>query len=618
MLQPDHTVLLTEALRPPIGYHVDVAVATTYSLNLTAILVAPMTFALHDVEDVSAISTQDPVALLDAAQKYLSRTTVFCQAAGIHVPPHYSRIFTFLEESIHQVMAPRDGALFHPKIWAVRYRDDEDDLHHRLLVASRNLTLDSARDTLLVLDEDPAGTIPAAPAADFVARLPDLALAPPPAERRAGIADLVRTLRSVRFDVPAPFSSGRLVPLGLSDDLDWPFPAAPERVLAISPFLADGTLQRIRQDASGSVLVSLPEELDRLGAAKLSSWDVNVLSSALDLDEDNAGNALDEFVTTTGEEDEEDVAITFNGLHAKTVVADRADGRSTTITGSANLTQAGWSANVEFDAVLTGPTADCGVDAVLDARGESLGLMSVLQPYTPSTDAGENDPAVRTSYEIEAFHQALALAQPRLDVLGGEKTVLARLDLEIPVDAPGRSEIWLITVPAQKRPLDGALEWEVAPENITPFVAIRTTSGTGAARVTRSCCLLVPLVGDVPNRRQATIAALLSGPDRMLRYLAFLLGIDDHHRFRVETDALEESDARPIGVDADATSAPLPPIVLYEPLVRAAAQSPSHLASIADQIAELRALAGADGLIPDEFTQMWDVVLDVIRERKTR
>ena len=45
MLHPDTTVLLTDALRPPGGYRVDHAVATTYSLNLTALLIAPMTFS---------------------------------------------------------------------------------------------------------------------------------------------------------------------------------------------------------------------------------------------------------------------------------------------------------------------------------------------------------------------------------------------------------------------------------------------------------------------------------------------------------------------------------------------------------------------------------------------
>lgn len=145
MLKPNTTVLLTDALQPPPGYDVDVAVTTTYSLNLTAMLIAPMTFALAGVQDTTDMTGRDPAQLLDAVQRYMGRTTVFCQAAGIHVPATHSRIHTFLEGSIHQVEPPRENALFHPKLWAVRYRSSADDsLVHRVVVASRNLTLDSS------------------------------------------------------------------------------------------------------------------------------------------------------------------------------------------------------------------------------------------------------------------------------------------------------------------------------------------------------------------------------------------------------------------------------------------------------------------------------------------
>ncbi|GAA4758896.1 hypothetical protein [Citricoccus nitrophenolicus] len=41
MLHRDTTVLLTDALRPPAGHRVDHAVATTYTLNLLAMRIAP-------------------------------------------------------------------------------------------------------------------------------------------------------------------------------------------------------------------------------------------------------------------------------------------------------------------------------------------------------------------------------------------------------------------------------------------------------------------------------------------------------------------------------------------------------------------------------------------------
>ena len=66
MLEPDTSVLLTDALRPPPGHEVDVAVTTTYSLNLTAMLIAPMTFALASMDEATRIDDGDTLQLSDA------------------------------------------------------------------------------------------------------------------------------------------------------------------------------------------------------------------------------------------------------------------------------------------------------------------------------------------------------------------------------------------------------------------------------------------------------------------------------------------------------------------------------------------------------------------------
>src|SRR5699024_10117189 len=143
--------------------------------------------------------------LHDAVQRYNGRTTVFCQAAGIHVPATHSRIHTFLEGSIHQVEPPREHALFHPKLWAVRYRSGVDDSQfHRVVVTSRNLTLDSSWDTALILEECRHGTIDAGPAADTIAALAGMILDPMTEERRDSILDLAATLRYVRLEAPQP------------------------------------------------------------------------------------------------------------------------------------------------------------------------------------------------------------------------------------------------------------------------------------------------------------------------------------------------------------------------------------------------------------------------------
>ena len=346
MLHPDHAVLLTDALRPPVGYQVDHAVATTYSLTLTAMLIAPMTFTLSELGDSRTLSGSDPIQLLDAVERHVEHTTVFVQAGGIHVPTSHSRIHAFLEDSIHEVLPPDEQHLFHPKLWAVRYADDHGHTHHRVLIASRNLTLDNSWDTVLVLDEDPRGLIPASPAADVLTTLPRLALEPLPRRRASAVDDLARTLRAVHLAAPAPFTGGHLLPLGLTDDQPWPFPATSDRVLAISPFLSARTLARIRGTCPQATLVSRAESMDRLGQNRLTQWDTRTLHPGVEdgHDDSEAVRALDEFTAVVDSpEASASSAAQFEGLHAKTVVLDLPDGQSMTVTGSANLTEQAWS-----------------------------------------------------------------------------------------------------------------------------------------------------------------------------------------------------------------------------------------------------------------------------------
>ncbi|MCQ6269116.1 phospholipase D family protein [Pseudarthrobacter sp. R1] len=621
MLNPDTTVLLTDALLPPPGFDVDVAVVTTYSLDLTAVLVAPMAFALGNVDDARAIGSGDPVQMLDAVKRHIGHTTVFCQAAAIHVPATHSRILAFLEDSIFQVEPPGEDALFHPKLWVLRFvRPNDGALHHRVVVASRNLTFDSSWDTALVLDEGPYGTIKAAPAADFVAQLPTLCTDELPESRATAIQDLCTTLRTVRLESPEPFTGGELLPLGLAADSSWPFTEHSDRMLAISPFLTAGTLKRLRATTSEATLLSRAASLDQLGARATAGWDLQVLSSGVDLfqesekETDEVGASLsDAAAQVSGGE--------LTGLHAKTVVVDHPRGRSTVVTGSANITAAAWGRNVEFNAVLTGLTATCGVEAVLGRESKEPGLQMIMEPYTPAAEDPSEDPAIATSYLLEGFHRELARSdpRPRLDIIPrDDASASARLTLTLPAEVPGETEIWLSTVPGQRRPLGKTTIWDIAIENITPFIAIETTAGSGAARLTRRCLIMVPIIGDPLERRQRALAGILNSSERVLRYLAFLLGIDDDRR-AMASDRTEGTIAIPVGEARTKASytVPPPPVVLFEPLVRAVGVNIGRLAAVADQIAEIRALPEAETLIPAEFLQMWDVVLNVVRTRRT-
>src|SRR5690606_37774416 len=89
LLEPNSRRLLMESLQPPDGCRLDWAVGTTYSLDLLALLSAPVAFAFTDWQDRDGRPTCDPLALLKAVRQYASQVCLFSQAGKILVPKAY-------------------------------------------------------------------------------------------------------------------------------------------------------------------------------------------------------------------------------------------------------------------------------------------------------------------------------------------------------------------------------------------------------------------------------------------------------------------------------------------------------------------------------------------------
>ncbi|MCC2333611.1 phospholipase D family protein [Cellulomonas wangsupingiae] len=602
-LVPESRVLLTDALRPPAGHRVDVVVGTTYSLDLTALLLAPLSFAVSEQVE-GDVSRVDPIRLLEAVRRHTEHTTVFCQAGGIHVPSRYRSILTFVEDSVVEVTAPAEDAIFHPKLWALRFAGPGGAVSHRVVILSRNMTFDRSWDTALVLNEASDGAIDAAPAADFVRGLPARALRGLPADRTRQVDDLASTLATVRLAAPTPFTGGALLPIGLDGADVWPFPERAYRVLAISPFLTRQAVRALGHVADERTLVSRAESLDLLGSDALTGWKVDVLQRLVEVEPDGdvaeSQPARSEFESGTA------------GLHAKTFVVDLPDGTSMTVTGSANLTGAPWGRSVEFGAKLTGPTAACGVASVLDGSPGVPGLSALLQDYHPATTAGVDDPAIETSYTLERFHRFLASNLPVTHVarLDDDRAQLS-VSVEIPPFVPGMTRIWPVSLPdGHAQPLAPTTTWTLAHLNVTPFLVVETTAGDGDARVTRRCVLMGDLRGDVDSRRHDAIFDVLRSKQDVLRYLLFLLGDPSYDALLAEIAGSGEEGFHPEsrGTRQD--------VALLEPLIRAIGRDDDALARVASLVEDLRAMPNGHELVPDDFDTLWDAVWQVHREAR--
>ena len=50
---------------------------------------------------------------------------------------------------------PSSGGVFHPKIWLLKFKNQEGEIFYKYIFLSRNITFDRSWDTILVLDGKP-------------------------------------------------------------------------------------------------------------------------------------------------------------------------------------------------------------------------------------------------------------------------------------------------------------------------------------------------------------------------------------------------------------------------------------------------------------------------------
>ncbi|MCH8559680.1 phospholipase D family protein [Nesterenkonia sp. DZ6] len=615
-LNPQNRILLQDSLQPPPGYRVDLAIGTTYSLDLVSLLAASLSFASPDAAEVSG-EHSDPVQLLEAVQRCAEKMLIFTQAGGIYVPSKYRSVLTFIEDSIHEVVAPNPDGIFHPKIWALRFADDDGALRHRLIVLSRNITQDQAWDTALVLDEMPDSgaedqpSMDAAPASDFLRRLPRLATRDLDPGRARQVEDLAATFSRVRLMLPEPFTDGELLSIGLDGSETWPFAGTKaRRILAISPFLSPKAVTALKEVTPGvssdkRLLLSSPVALDMLGAEAAKGWQLRVLPTT-----PTADHEVEESENGRSHLDLE----TASGLHAKTVVVDLPERRSLTVTGSANLTgRPSWGRSVEFNALLFGNTRECGVEAMLGTSVGKPGLEDVWEPYTPAAEETAAQQEYEAERKIELWHIELASARPILAVrTTGEATVEATLSLELPAGEIGVTTVWPISLPQHARLLGPQVQWSrLSALNVTPFLAVETTLGSGETRVTRRRVIFAELAGDIDGRKHDAFREIIKDRSDVLRYLMLLLNEASYADLLAQMDLVDSSGTALAAGDQGRI---YEDFALFEPLVRAIGRDPETLVRVGNLMEQLRDSPDAEDLVPAGLEELWSTVWAVHAE----
>ncbi len=599
MLEPDGRAALTEQLRPPSGFQLSYAVATTFTLDLTTALSVPLSFAAHRVRE-----SRDPIAILDAVRRAADRIDVFAQAGQIFEPRVNSALFALLEPMIHPVQAPRPNMLFHPKVWVLEYADGEAR-SYRMLCASRNLTNDRSWDLVVRLDGI-AGEITSErsePLADFVRSLPAMCVQPPPAERVTRVKALADAVASVEWELPNDARSLRFHPLGIPGLTPLPLHELFEGLShgIVSPFLSDEGIRQIVPVRSNSITVlSRREQLDRLDTPTLDRIQALILDDAANDDEtqEDESSENDSPPTTKMEP--------FVGLHAKAYVVDRRSGSHLFI-GSANATEAAFGGNVEMLMEFEGPRPKFGVEALL---GEESPLRALTIQFDPvgNVEAPADEAA---DYALEQSLRVLAACRYLADVVLIENPssvdfqqqfgIRVSAEESTTVPAEMAATVTLLTRPANAAPVPGepVVFDRLVLTDITPFLVVRVTDRRG---VTASTVVAAELRGDVAGRHDAVVAGQLADRSAFMKLLALLLAIEGGDGLF----SFESLSAGAGGWSEDGSG-------LFETLVKAIGVEHDGLADVRRIVEHLREADsgrpdGAPSVLPDGFDELWESV----------
>ena len=606
-----------ENLRPPEGFVFDRGIATTFSLDLLALLIAPLSMALFEAGSKDEI-LKDPIGVLEALRRTSDRLAIFCQQGRIAIPKADSLLYSYLEPIVVEVQPPNKQGVFHPKIWAIRFINlKEKEIHYRFICLSRNLTFDHSWDTALILDgileKRKKGFARNHPIADFVDTLPKLASRGISPAIKEHIKIMTKELPYVRFDQPEGFENEiTFMPLGIEGYKKGPNYSRARRILIMSPFLSEGYINCLSDNGSKNVLISRAESLDAISDKIFNKIAKNTQCYVLNTEAEKPADELPE-------SDESILSGDESGLHAKIYLVD--EGWYTrVISGSANATNAAFNGNnVEFLVDICGRRSVVGIDSFLDEKSEKTSFRSLIRKYQRSNSVCPEDKlkaklnALLEETREQIINASLqGKATPNGDgTFNLEVTSKRKLSfnpmisnaLFYPISLKAENGASLSTLFKDGK----AVFINMSLVGLSTFFAFKLTAIEGNVKVPSIGFVLnIPVDGIPQERNSLILRAVISDKNRFIQYLLFLLS-DDPAGFQL-TDILTSGTEK----KSAANGVTIPGLPLLEELVRAYSRHPDKIRHVKKLIDELNKSEETKALLPEGFDDMWSIFLEAI------
>ena len=605
MLSPDSRAVAFDLLRPPVGYRLDLAVLTTYTLDLEALLILPLSVLAQPDGGLEELLA-DPLRLHQAIREAGDRIHAFVDETGIAIPRSARPLYSMLESSVHPVRAPGGGA-FHAKAWVARFAasDGSSDPVLRVAILSRNLTFDRSWDIALS-SESPLKSrrrvAASRPLGDFLLALPQLCTGGVAAEVMEHIQELADQVSRTAFPAPDGFESPvEFHALGLQRRRrSWRPPTRGYRTLAVAPFVNQTGLDVVgKLGGNDRTLVSRREELDKLPDDVLAEWkDVYVLA-------DTAQGESEEIPADHTERVEGGIDRTSR-LHAKLIAVEHG-WNVTWYVGSANLTSAAFGGdNVELMASVTGKkgrkggASGCGIDRFLEGGFGNL-CVEYQRIQLETEDARVTD--ARNC--LEAVQSDLFNADLRVKCDSADDLWRLTIDGTSVQTAPDIKVVaWPVSVSESlARGIEDGLNWRLPVACLTAFIAFRLSINVRGVEDIRMA-LRLPVEGVPEDRIYQVLRNLLDSPGKFLRFLKALLGgLDAVLDWAKEGREQDVSGTWDTGWSGDS---------LLEDLVRAASRDPARLDPVRRLIDDLRKTEEGRRIVPDELFAVWTAVEEAL------
>lgn len=544
-----------ELLRPDVGYTLDFAVGTTYSLDLEALLGVPVSLGL--LGDADAEQMRSPLYVLEAIRTSSDKIAIFCNAGGIKLPDKIQSVYSLLEESVFQVKLSRNSN-FHPKLWVLKYSNEAGKSYIKLLVLSRNLTFDSSIDLCVAMrgEVKHARRLKNKSLADILTFVGQYAKR---AKQQQILSLAEDVMRVPTFEVEHPFEDYTFFPMGIPD-----YPGSDTKLFeqkydlfAVSPFLSDNVVQQLTENAGQKILVTRKSSVTK---RTMEAFDHVFITKDI-LSDNEFGSKQD--------------------IHAKLYFTTTQDGNYLYI-GSANASHNAFYRNVE-----------CLLR--LKYKLNCIGMKTFTQDFLPSencpyeelTYIPEIPPADPSQKLIDEALREAVYALKRADVLSNGTAYSIQINAkELKTAEP------VLIAPLQRQDLMTTLR----PETVFDGLLLKEISEFFILRVqSQTLVVKVDTRGIPKDRDQAIYRGIIDSKAKFMTYLSFVLS-ENPASFTAETDLLD--DVLLCGNDRDGAGAAT--AAIYEKMLRVFHQNPNRLKGIADMIRRLE-----PDVVGEDFVQMY-------------